>query len=215
MKITCIADTHRQHRDVKLKKGDILIFAGDIDCWGPYAKKITEDFADWIAQQPFKYKIIIGGNHDWWLDIHGANYIRKFYFNQKNMFYLENSSCNIEGIKFWGSPITPVFNNWFFMAKRGDKIAKIWNKIPKDTDIVITHGPPIKILDTNLKGEHVGCRDLLQKIKEIKPAFHVFGHTHLNGGKTIDRAGTIFINCSILDEEYNITNKPAIFTYDN
>ena len=37
----------------------------------------------------------------------------------------------------------------------------MWDKIPKDTDILITHGPPYKLLDQTITGIDAGCRDLL------------------------------------------------------
>ena len=37
----------------------------------------------------------------------------------------------------------PVFGNWGFNIERGDPIQKKWDMIPDDTDILITHGPPI------------------------------------------------------------------------
>jgi len=215
MKITCVADTHRSHNDLKLDRGDILIFAGDIDCWGNNAKLVLKDFSYWLKIQPFKYKIIIGGNHDELLEKLGYNIIKNDYFKeQDNIFYLENNNCIIEGIKFWGSPITPAFNNWFFSANRGNEIAKIWKKIPKDTDVIITHGPPYGVLDETLRGEKVGCYDLGLAVIKIEPRYHIFGHIHLEGGKAVFQNGTTFINCSVLDEDYDLVNEPIIFNYE-
>jgi len=38
---------------------------------------------------------------------------------------------------------TPEFCEWGFMKARGEPIQEIWNKIPDQTDILITHGPPL------------------------------------------------------------------------
>jgi Icc-related predicted phosphoesterase len=54
--------------------------------------------------------------------------------------------------------------------------------IEEDTDIVITHGPPKGILDiTNSHGiyyERTGDKHLLNRILEVKPQLHIFGHLH-------------------------------------
>lgn len=52
------------------------------------------------------------------------------------------------------------------------------NRIPRDTDILITHSPPRHHLDINL-----GCRSLLDEIWKVKPRLHVFGHIHSGHGR--------------------------------
>jgi Icc-related predicted phosphoesterase len=84
---------------------------------------------------------------------------------------LENSSVLVNGLKIYGLPITPYFLGMAFNKRRGDEIKKVWKKIPSDTDIPITHGPPFGILDKN-----VGCEELLAKVIKVKPKLHVFGH---------------------------------------
>ncbi len=59
----------------------------------------------------------------------------------------------IEGLKFYGSPWQPTFHNWAFNLDRGEEIKKVWDKIPNDTDVLITHGPPFGILDKTVEGE--------------------------------------------------------------
>ena len=63
-------------------------------------------------------------------------------------------------------------------------------------------------------GEHTGCRDLLNTVKEIKPKYHVFGHIHEEYGvfksKSVFLDKTTFINASILDGAYKRVNKPVV-----
>ena len=42
-------------------------------------------------------------------------------------------------------------------------------------DILITHGPPYGILDKTSGSENVGCEDLYEAVKRIKPKYHIFG----------------------------------------
>ncbi len=69
---------------------------------------------------------------------------------------MEDEPTNVYGIKIWGSPWQPWFYDWGFNLERGEKCLEKWNLIPKDTDILLTHGPPIGKLQAlgikNLKG---------------------------------------------------------------
>ena len=40
-------------------------------------------------------------------------------------------------------PRQPWFGNWGYNLQRGEECAAKWREIPHDTDILITHGPPI------------------------------------------------------------------------
>jgi hypothetical protein len=44
----------------------------------------------------------------------------------------------------------PTHRGWAFNADRGEEILKIWNKIPNNTDVLITHGPPIGETDVEI-----------------------------------------------------------------
>ena len=127
-----------------------------------------------------------------------------------NCHYLCNSGVEIEGIKIWGSPITPTFFNWAFNEDRGKPIQKYWKMIPKNTGILVTHGPPNGILDKTTSNINAGCEELLKTVNKLKPKFHLFGHIHEAYGKeTLNE--TTFINGSLLDINYNLANLPIEF----
>lgn len=194
MKIIAISDTHGLHRNLILPHGDMLIHAGDFTYFGTVEE--VEDFVDWFSKQPFKYKIFIAGNHDLCLDTSKfSNVLKlgKYATADSKLFYLCNSFVVIEGIKIWGSPVTPYFLGMAFNKHRGVEIKKAWNKIPIDTDIIITHGPPFGILDTG-----VGCEELLAKVTKVKPKLHIFGHVHSSYG-IYEVNGTKFVNAAVTD----------------
>ena len=118
--------------------------------------------------------------------------------------YLDDSGCEIEGIRFWGSPITPEFCNWAFMREPRD-IGRHWDAIPDDTDVLITHGPPHGILDQC--PDSVGCEQLLEAVKRVGPKVHAFGHIH-EGHGILEKDGTTFVNASIMDGRYRPVNAP-------
>lgn len=206
MKILFISDTHGQYRKLKnLPQADLLIHSGDVSRRGEDHE--IEDFIRWFSQLDFQYKIYIAGNHDFYFEDETVNRVQKML--PQNIYYLCDTGVTIEGFSFWGSPITPTFFNWAFNRDRGKEIAKYWNKIPENTDILITHGPPFGILDLTQSGLNVGRENLLKKVKSIKPQYHLFGHIHEAYG-VYESAQTTFINGSILDENYVIANQPIV-----
>jgi len=205
MHITLISDTHFQHKKLQLEGGDMLIHAGDLCGHGTEAEAVA--FMKWFEEQPFTHKIFIAGNHDWFFQEYGATYISQLI--PKNIHYLNDSGVEIEGFKIWGSPIQPEFFDWAFNRKRGAEINQHWKLIPKDTDILITHGPPFGILDRTLGNMNVGCEMLLKKVNQIKPKLHVFGHIH-EGYGLIEKDNIIFANASTLNVNYQMTNSPII-----
>ncbi|KGE16217.1 metallophosphatase domain-containing protein [Sphingobacterium deserti] len=204
IKVVAISDTHGCHRLLKLPKGDIIIHAGDISQSGGQAEVL--DFLDWFAKLNFKHKIFIAGNHDFLFENAHPDVILNMI--PKGVTYLNDAEVEVEGFKIWGSPITPWFNNWAFNRDRGDDIKKHWDLIPLDTDILITHGPPLGILDETVYGQRTGCEDLLERIETVKPKYHIFGHIHEDYG-SFTKGEITFINASVLDNWYDLRNKPV------
>lgn len=206
MKFVAISDTHGQHNYLTLPKGDVLIHAGDMAMKG--TRPEVEDFLNWFASLHFPHKILIAGNHDFFFERAPQDDIDGII--PAGVTYLNDSAVTINNITIWGSPITPWFFNWAFNRHRGDDIAKHWNLIPQQTDIIITHGPVANILDATTSGHNAGCADLLQKINEIQPKVHICGHIHEAYG-VVEKQGTTFINASALNEKYQLVNKPVVF----
>lgn len=206
MKFVTIADTHGQHSDLRLPPGDVLIHAGDISMKGE--KDEVANFLTWFTKQDFEYKILIAGNHDFYFERESEEDIQQIL--PQNVIYLKDSLVTIKGLNIWGSPITPWFFNWAFNRHRGDPIKRHWDLIPADIDILITHGPTFRTLDTNSKKQHAGCKDLFNKIQEVKPKVHICGHIHESYG-TVNKYGITFINASVLNEKYELVNNPIEF----
>ncbi len=205
MKLVCISDTHGKYENIKLPKGDVLIHAGDITTRGSQEQLV--EFCNWLKILKYKYIILIAGNHDKFCQISGDE--TKKIFKHKNIFYLNESGCEIEGIKFWGSPWTPKFGNWFFNIVPGEE-KKYWEKIPLNTDVLITHGPRWGILDENTFIENCGCPILGEKIDQITNLkAHIFGHIHESYG-TINHQHVKYVNASVCNFMYVPENLPII-----
>lgn len=194
MTILHLSDTHNKHHLLKdLPEADIIIHSGDVSFAG--SEDEVTDFIEWFGALPYKYKIFIAGNHDDCL--FGANIDGL----PENCFYLCNSGITIEGVKFYGVPM--------FMedALSGDYDKNI-QEIPNDTDVLITHQPPYCILDSSANINY-GDRNLLQTVLKIKPKLHLFGHIHDACGVEKNE-NILFANTAILNEHYEISNKPIL-----
>ena len=240
-RITHISDTHNKHSQLNglLPGGDLLIHSGDISSLG--RKSEVERFVKWFNDiDNYTYKVFIAGNHDMSFDREKLLRDKLAHFEGRTeydtecaegkpdwlkdmlavgldggTFYLEDTGIDIEGIKIWGSPITPSFGyGWAFNKDRGYDINEVWNTIPMDTNIVITHGPIYGYCDrTSREGLNVGCTDLYHRLNEVKPQLHFSGHIHEAYGYRQTDWGYAFNGCNC-DLSYLVNNKPMTFDYD-
>ena len=240
-RITHISDTHNKHNQLNglLPGGDLLIHSGDISSLG--RKSEVERFVKWFNDiDNYTNKVFIAGNHDMTFDREILLRDKLAHFEGRTeydtecaegkpewlnellavelnpgVWYLENSDVIIDGLKIWGSPITPSFGyGWAFNKDRGYNINEVWNTIPMDTNIVITHGPIYGYCDrTSRGGLNVGCADLYHRLNEVKPQLHFSGHIHEAYGYRHTDWGYAFNGCNC-DLSYLVNNKPMTFEYD-
>ena len=223
MKITFISDTHSKHNQVpsSLPGGDVLIHAGDISNEG-YRNEI-QDFIKWFSTiENYTHKIFIAGNHDFGCqdevlaveELLRLNPGSEYLYD--DLFLIGKDEDDYDDmVKVWGSPWQPEFYNWAFnLPRQGAELKEVWNMIPSDVDILITHGPPHGHLDyVDYSKQNVGCELLRDRINIIKPKIHVFGHIHSSYGYKFDGT-THFFNAAVLDERYNFTQKPLTVEWD-
>lgn len=221
LKLVAISDTHNRHNKLVIPKCDVLIHCGDWTSMG--YKHEVENFAKWLDEQDAYHIVLIPGNHE-------KLFEKELFSNPSSRSWildhcpranlLIEEEIYIEGIKFYGSPITPFFYDWAWNRHRGQDIQNHWNKIPLDTDILITHGPPHGVLDTSSypdgspRFENLGCYQLAQKINEVKPDLHFFGHIHTPGGTQKHIDGVSYFNAAICDEQYAPNNPITEVDYE-
>jgi Icc-related predicted phosphoesterase len=212
MKIVAFSDIHGQHNR-KLKRwfyynpGDLLLFTGDIQLNN---HDNGENFIDWFETLPYTHKVLILGNHDGNY-MHIQDYVKSF----PDIEILMNSSTVIDGIKIFGSPYSVIIPNhsWWF-SETDVALEKIWNSIPKNTNILLTHCPPFRILDKTFDGSIVGSETLNKRIAELPYLkYHIFGHIHESYG--VEKIGNVtYINACVLNEKYDMKNFPIAFDFE-
>jgi len=207
MRIVCLSDSHLQH-DFKVPDGDILLHAGDATWQGAISELVQ--FSDWFSSLPHATKIFTAGNHDILFETDPALATSLL---DKNIIYLQDSLVEVEGLKIYGSPYQPEFGEgWAFNLSRIDGgLTEKWEQIPEGIDVLITHGPPLKVRDElPLRNEHIGCYDLLQRVQIVKPKLHVFGHIHCAYGTYDAPWGGTYVNASVCNEHYDPVNEPIV-----
>ena len=145
------------------------------------------------------------GNHDITLD---ANFYAQHSLNFHNQYpqvsedcirllssspsitYLNHETKQIrltkEGgprttFKIFGSPYSPVRGLWAF-SYSPDEAVSIWNNVPLDADIVVTHTPPKYHCDESKDRRAAGCESLRQSLWRVRPRLAICGHVHEGRG---------------------------------
>lgn len=211
VRVVILSDSHGLHRRVRVPPGDLLIHAGDFTSAGEL--HVVRDFNLWLGELPHTHKVVIAGNHE--ITFEDPDTRERAISLLTNARYLEDREVRVEGLRIWGSPWQPEFNDWAFNLKRGEPLRAKWSLIPRDgVDVLVTHGPPHGVLDLTRpfegeKSRNVGCEELLQAVREVKPRLHAFGHIHEAAGKTVI-GSTTFVNASVCDFGYRPVNEAAV-----
>jgi hypothetical protein len=124
------------------------------------------------------------GNHDRCFQERRAEAERLF----PGTSVLIDSEAVVADLRIYGSPWQPAYNDWAYNLPRGPALAARWETIPRGLDVLVTHGPPHGLGDRTshagrqFAGVHTGCVDLAARVARVRPALHLFGHVHEDGG---------------------------------
>lgn len=162
--------------------------------------------------------MIIGGNHDHFLDerfdcIEEKQTLLAMMENY-GLTYVEHEIYQLPleygSLKLSLSPYAPIHLGGAFML---EDMSEIWNNIPS-VDILVTHTPPLGFGDKIIRGRHVGCKYLKDRMDTvIKPKVSIFGHIHEGHGYEFDDNGILYINACLSDHRYRAINKPITFDF--
>ena len=185
MTILHISDTHGLHgRFEAMPPADVIVHSGDFIHYGTEQEVL--DFLNWFIALDYPNKIFVVGNHD--MCLWNAEMIEDL---PTNVHFLQDRSKIIDGVKFFGLGYNhPV------------------KLIDSSTNVLVTHEPPIEILDYS-SGVHWGNLPLRNCVEKVKPRLHLFGHAHESYGTT-KRDGIIFSNASLLDDYNKLVNSPRL-----
>ncbi|MCJ1466114.1 hypothetical protein MMC07_004733 [Pseudocyphellaria aurata] len=205
-RFVCVSDTHNAspaNGAFKLPAGDVLIHAGDLTNQGTLAE--IRKTLDWIEAADFEVKIVIAGNHDITLDEdfyaeYGLRFHNQYpqdsqacidlFKDYPSIIYLNHESAVIRltkkgeqqaTFKVFGSPFSPANGLWAF-GYLPEEAVKLWEQIPLDADVVVTHTPPKYHCDESRGRGAAGCESLRRALSQVRPRLAICGHVHEGRG---------------------------------
>lgn len=171
------SDTHCRHRELQVPENvDIVICTGDA-VEDNLAGNEYDDFIDWFASLPCKWKVFVPGNHELSFELDKAKEITDI-MKSKGITVLQDAIEDCDGVII-GS-ISPNIT-----------IAK--EDIPTDIGLLVTHYPPYGILD-----EGMGSTEILNFVLHSQPKYHLFGHIHSTAGLKYIFGNTICVNIATI-----------------
>ena len=144
---------------------------------------------------------------------------------------LKHSATEIAALKLFGSPYVGFTPRRQAMThddvlrcegfNRDDlRLAELYADIPTGLDVLITHSPPLGILDSSVQYGGVprktpiaigsaALRDRLRGMRPTdRPRLHVFGHEHDARGVLCDEEmGTVFVNAAAVNGDQGVISK--------
>lgn len=216
MNLYALSDLHGTlpEKESFKEQADLILICGDISPLNIQAndrkmkKWLLEEFIPWANSLPCNKILFIAGNHDWFFYRNPTKAHDMFPVHSK-VTYLQDNLYEYEDYKIYGTPWCKIFYNWAFMLP-DQSLKEIFDKIPNNLDILLTHDQPYGYGDILLQDvpwnthEHIGNKPLTNAIIEKQPFLLLVGHLHSTEHSSIQIENTIRYNVSIKDEKYNI-----------
>jgi len=144
------------------------------------------------------------------------------------MRLLQHSAEEIAGLKLFGSPyigLTPRRHamtqdnplRYEGFARSPQSLMELYADIPSGLDVLITHSPPLGILDSSVqyggvlreKPIAIGSVALRERLREMlpdeRPRLHIFGHEHDSRGVFCDEElGILFVNAAAVNGDQSV-----------
>lgn len=208
-----VSDTHNRHQCLSnIPPCDILFHCGDIFMT---SRMFTEkenrrqllEFNEWLGTIPAKHIVVVGGNHDGFIESLGKDQTAKLL---SNALYLVNEVVELCGLRIWASPVSlGASENKAFQSKAFFKQSVTSRMEAGDNvDIVVTHS---------------SCSDLVRSFPPTRA--HFYGHIHArHGGRVVAttvqdavrpdvlvRKQWVSICGAIMDHNYNPVQLPIVY----
>jgi len=181
MKIAAISDTHGL--DLALPEAEVLIHAGDMTMYGTWTETAAAGRA--LGSGPYAAVLLIPGNHDEAFQYFLRPTAEDFFF-LPNTHLLLDEAWEHKGRVFYGSPWVRILEgmnrNEMAYMRTEEELSRIFQQMPDEIDVLITHGPPKGVLDNDL-----GSEALREAIEKRKIRRHIFGHIHECGGMSLEQ----------------------------
>jgi len=224
MRLCAVSDMHGI-LDFNIEPCDVLCICGDtiplrIQGWTePTFKWLRDEFLTWCNEQPCEEVLLIAGNHDIPFQRHEKE-LREIFKDTKVRYLLDEAYeyiCPSDGkvVKFYGTPWCHQFGSWAFMDYTDEGLVKVYDKMPEDVDVLLSHDAPYGTSDVITDdvpwatGEHIGGPALRDAVNKKKPKLMFVGHLHsVTKEPQKTEGGTEVVNVSMVNEAYKLVYKP-------
>lgn len=223
MRIAACSDLHgalnanAPECDVFAVVGDFMPLLSTAENWKSWQEFdwLKRKGMKWLLRQPAKHKVVIAGNHDICMYAPDTRMEVEGFLREHGIIVLGGYDCAstiIDGVRFTGYSYTPTIQNrnWAYSQARSNTAVKLGtDAIHHETNVLLTHGPPLGLLDGSADGkERYGCAALMHRLLEIGPQLTICGHIHEQRGKRMryfDLQGRPrkIANVSIMDASYS------------
>jgi hypothetical protein len=234
-RIVCVSDTHNAHRRFRLPAADVLLHAGDVLMSSRRfseqdSKSKIADFNAWLGEMShIPHKIVIGGNHDEYLENLGAEKAKAALSNASFLVFEELCVTHprfpesVRPLRVYGAPFSQGHSGNAAYQLRKDTDAA-WEKgsrripphrIPAAArhvpgapmlplyDVALTHAPFMT---------HFDLGTLPRAHCVPSGHVHVGGHLHAHHGARAV-AGVPCVVACCLNHKYEARNPPIVFDY--
>lgn len=170
-------------------------------------KWFCETFLPWVKSLPCDFVIMIPGNHCFYLESEFQKHGRIIIPDnlQHKCVCLVDEYYIYRGLHFYGTPWVTNLPRWAFNTNDPQSI---FEKIPSDCDVLLTHhAPDYKKLGCSYpntdKERSFGSIELTKTILS-RPSikYHFCGHIHTGTHGGVKLGNALSYNVSILDEQY-------------
>ncbi len=193
MRILCLSDLHGDLLEWPYdSRPDVITISGDICPDGTDSEQerwVNEHLMPWFRVHEGCPFVFVAGNHDFILQ-------KKKFDWPANAIYLEDSGAEVNGIRFYGTPwqMDPKCRMAFSCSEQNAEA--FYNKIPSDTQVLLTHQVPLGWGSESFDVSHPGSPSLLTQTEGLKDLkLHAFGHVHYTRG--VNDTGTFMqVNAS-------------------
>jgi Icc-related predicted phosphoesterase len=206
IRVVAVADQHGRLPPVP--PCDLLLIAGDVCPLGDHSAReqrafLEGPFTEWLVATEADEIVGVAGNHDLLAEddhelVAGLPWT-----------YLRDGGATAAGLRIWGTPWVPTFGDWAFMEP-DVRLSRYFDAIPDGLDVLLSHGPPLGVLDLANRGVQAGSESLREAMLRARPSACVFGHIHEAHGEEVV-SGVRCINAAIVDARYLPSHRPFSF----
>lgn len=198
IKLLHLSDTHNLQDHLEpLLAADVLIHTGDLTNKGTRQELEAVNVFFGTIKDRYKHILVVLGN----ADVHGEEELDHSSILTNVTLLNHEVAEGVEseyGLKIFGSPFlrSQLPGDPAVDKTTNERSGHLFDLIPENMDILLTHGPPRDILDVGrfcyeedsggrkqLKLEQWGsCFEMNEAIMRARPRAHLFGHVHEQRG---------------------------------